>query len=251
MRHRRAVLLALIAGLLVASVFADTTAKPPALSDQFPGLEFRNIGPFRGGRVTAVTGVRGEPLVFYFGATGGGVWKTTDGGATWAPISDKCFKTASVGAIAVAESDHNVVIAGMGQAPIRGNTSHGDGVYKSTDGGATWANIGLQDTQQISRVRIHPANPDIIFVAAQGHVWGPNADRGIFRTLDGGKTWKKVLFVDDKTGASDLVMDPTNPRILYAAFWQVYRKAWTMESGGTGGGVWKTTDGGDTWKTPR
>jgi photosystem II stability/assembly factor-like uncharacterized protein len=246
--HRRAVLLALLAGALVTTVFADTTAKPPTLSDQFPGLEFRSIGPFRGGRVTAVTGVRGEPLVFYFGATGGGVWKTTDGGATWAPISDKYFKTASVGAIAVAESDHNVVIAGMGQAPIRGNTSHGDGVYKSTDGGATWTNIGLQDTQQISRVRIHPANPDIVFVAAQGHVWGPNAERGIFRTLDGGKTWKKVLFVDDKTGASDLVMDPTNPRILYAAFWQVYRKPWTMESGGTGGGVWKTIDGGDTWK---
>ena len=248
MHARRALLFMLVVVALTGGVRADIPAKPVTFSDQFPGLEFRNLGPFRGGRVTAVAGVRGQPLVFYFGATGGGVWKTADGGASWTPLSDKFFKTASVGAVAVAESDPNVVIAGMGQAPIRGNTSHGNGVYKSTDGGATWANIGLQDTQQISRVRIHPKNPDIMFVAAQGHVWGPNPDRGIFRTLDGGATWKKVLFVDDKTGASDLVMDPTNPRILYAAFWQVYRKAWTMESGGPGGGVFKSTDGGDTWK---
>ena len=220
----------------------------PTLSDQFPGLEFRNIGPFRGGRVTAVAGLRDEPLVYYFGATGGGLWKTTDGGATWKPLADKFLKTSSVGAVAVAASDHNVIFAGMGQAPIRGNTSHGDGVYKSTDAGATWTNVGLQDTQQISRVRIHPKNPDIVYVAAQGHVWGPNAERGVYRTLDGGKTWTKVLFVDDKTGASDLVMDPTNPRILYAAFWQVHRKPWSLENGGTGGGLWKSIDGGDTWK---
>ena len=243
----------LIAAALVASAGAaqsDRAARPPApsLSDEFSGLEFRNIGPFRGGRVTAVTGVRGEPLVYYFGSTGGGLWKTSDGGATWRPIADKFLKTASVGAVAVAESDTNVVFAGMGQAPIRGNTSHGDGVYKSTDAGETWTNVGLQDTQQISRVRIHPKDPDVVYVAAQGHVWGSNPDRGIYRTLDGGKTWKKVLFVDDKTGASDLIMDPTNPRILYAAFWQVYRKPWAMESGGTGGGLYKSADGGDTWK---
>jgi photosystem II stability/assembly factor-like uncharacterized protein len=229
---------------------SDQGAKPvaPSLSDQFPGLEFRNIGPFRGGRVTAVAGLRDEPLVYYFGATGGGLWKTTDGGATWKPLADKFLKTASVGAVAIAESDRNVIFAGMGQAPIRGNTSHGDGVYKSTDAGATWTNVGLQDTQQISRVRIHPANPDIVYAAAQGHVWGPNEDRGVYRTLDGGKTWKKVLFVDDKTGASDLVMDPTNPRILYAAFWQVHRKPWSLENGGPGGGLWKSIDAGDTWK---
>ena len=228
----------------------DQAAKPaaPSLSDQFPGLEFRNIGPFRGGRVTAVAGLRDEPLVYYFGATGGGLWKTTDGGATWKPLADKFLKTSSIGAVAIAESDPNVIFAGMGQAPIRGNTSHGDGVYKSTDAGATWTNVGLQDTQQISRVRIHPKDPDIVYVAAQGHVWGPNADRGVYRTLDGGKTWKKVLFVDDKTGASDLMMDPTNPRILYAAFWQVYRQPWSLENGGTGGGLWKSIDGGDTWK---
>jgi photosystem II stability/assembly factor-like uncharacterized protein len=229
---------------------SDQAAKPAALSlsEQFPGLEFRNIGPFRGGRVTAVAGLPGEPLVYYFGATGGGLWKTTDGGATWKPLADKFLKTSSVGAVAIAESDPNVIFAGMGQAPIRGNTSHGDGVYKSTDAGATWANVGLQDTQQISRVRIHPANPDIVYVAAQGHVWGANPDRGVYRTLDGGKTWKNVLFVDDKTGASDLMMDPTNPRVLYAAFWQVYRKPWSLENGGPGGGIWKSIDGGDTWK---
>ncbi len=224
-------------------------AKPPSLSDLFPGLEFRNIGPFRGGRSVAVTGVRGEPLVYYFGGTGSGVWKTTDGGATWANISDKFFKTSSVGAIAVADSDPNVLYVGMGETAIRGSTSsHGDGVYKSTDAGATWTSVGLADTRQIARVRIHPQNPDIVYVAAQGHIWGPNDARGIFRTLDGGKTWVKVLFVDDKSGASDLMMDPTNPRILYAAFWQVYRKAWTLQSGGPGGGLYKSIDGGDTWK---
>lgn len=221
---------------------------PVSLSDQFPGLEFRNIGPFRGGRVTAVTGVRGNALRYYFGATGGGVWMTTDGGLTWRNISDGFMKTGSVGAIAVADSDQNVIYVGMGEAPIRGNVSHGDGVYKSMDAGKTWANVGLQNAQQISRVRIHPRNPDIAYVAAQGHVWGPNPDRGIFRTLDGGKTWSKVLFVDDKTGASDLAMDASNPRVLYAAFWQVYRKPWTIESGGPGGGLYRTTDGGDTWK---
>jgi photosystem II stability/assembly factor-like uncharacterized protein len=219
------------------------------LSDRFPGLEFRSIGPFRGGRSVAVTGVRGQPLVYYFGATGGGVWKTTDGGASWQNVSDKFFKTSSIGAVAVADSDANVVYVGTGETAIRGSTSsHGDGVYRSTDGGATWTNVGLSDTRQIARIRIDPRNPDIAFVASQGHIWGPNDARGVYRTLDGGKTWKHVLYVDDKTGASDLAMDPTNPRILYAAFWQVYRKAWTLQSGGPGGGLYKSIDGGDTWK---
>ena len=253
MTRPNAIVLTCVFVAAIAAVGAqqpDQAAKPaaPSLSDQFPGLEFRNIGPFRGGRVTAVAGLPDEPLVYYFGATGGGLWKTTDGGATWKPLADKFLKTSSVGAVAIAESDPNVIFAGMGQAPIRGNTSHGDGVYKSTDAGATWTNVGLQDTQQISRVRIHPKDPDTVYVAAQGHVWGPNADRGVYRTVDGGKTWKKVLFVDDKTGASDLIMDPTNPRILYAAFWQVYRQPWSLENGGTGGGLWKSIDGGDTWK---
>lgn len=218
------------------------------LSDKLQGLQFRNIGPFRGGRVTAVAGVPGQPLTFYFGGTGGGVWKTTDGGASWDAVSDKFFRTGSVGALAIADSDPNVIYAGMGEGCIRGNVSAGDGVWKSTDAGKTWAYAGLKETQQITRVRVHPKNPDLVYVAALGHTWGPNPDRGIFRSPDGGKTWKKVLFVDDKTGASDLVMDPVNPRVLYAGFWQAGRKPWSLESGGPGGGLWKTTDGGDTWK---
>jgi photosystem II stability/assembly factor-like uncharacterized protein len=241
------------AALLVymsAAAAPEDQPKSPllTLSDKLQGLQFRNIGPFRGGRVTAVAGVPGQPLAFYFGGTGGGVWKTTDGGANWEPVSDKFFKTGSVGALAVAPSDPNVVYAGMGEGCIRGNVSGGDGVWKSTDAGKTWVNVGLPDTQQIPRVRVHPQNPDVVYVAALGHPWAPNPDRGIFRSTDGGKTWKKVLYVDEKTGASDLVMDATNPRILWAGFWQVGRKPWSLESGGPGGGVWKTTDGGDTWK---
>ncbi len=248
---RRLPLALLVVALLPSLLAADVPGQAPAtlsLSDRMPGLEFRNIGPFRGGRVTAVTGVRGQRLTYYQGATGGGVWKTTDGGETWRVVSDGAFTSGSVGAVAVAESDPNVVYVGTGEAPIRGNVSHGDGVYKSTDAGRTWTNVGLKDTQQIARVRVHPTNPDLVYVAAQGHVWGPNPDRGIFRSTDAGRTWSKILFVDDKTGASDLAMDPTNPRILYAAFWQVYRKPWTLQSGGPGGGLYKTTDGGDTWK---
>ncbi len=226
---------------------SDETAKK-SLSDRFEGLQFRNIGPYRGGRSTAVTGVRGQPLTFYFGGTGGGVWKTTDGGSNWEPVSDKDFKTGSVGSIAVSESDPNVVWVGMGESPIRGNVSSGDGVWKSTDAGQTWKSMGLKDTYQISRVIVHPHDPDLVYVAALGHVWGPNAERGIFRTDDGGASWKKVLYVDEKTGAADLSMDPANPRILYAAFWQAYRKPWTLESGGPGSALYKSTDGGETWK---
>ncbi|HMF10206.1 MAG TPA: glycosyl hydrolase, partial [Thermoanaerobaculia bacterium] len=226
----------------------NASTSPPPLSKVYEGMEFRNIGPFRGGRVTAVAGVRGEPLTFYFGGTGGGIWKTIDGGSSWQPVSDKFFHTGSVGAIGIAESDPNVIYVGMGESPIRGNVSSGDGVYKSTDGGKTWTHMGLADTQQISRVRVHPRNPDLVYVAAQGHVWGSSAERGIFRSKDGGKSWEKVFFVSNKTGASDLAMDSANPRILYAAFWQVNRKPWALESGGPEGGIWRSADGGDTWK---
>ncbi|MCA1582389.1 MAG: glycosyl hydrolase [Acidobacteria bacterium] len=246
---------AALCGLWMAGAISAASAKvekdgaaPAPLNKLYEGLEFRNIGPFRGGRVTAVAGVRGEPLVYYQGATGGGIWKTVDGGSNWQPMSDKYFKTGSVGAIGIAESDPNVIYVGMGEAPIRGNVSHGDGVYKSTDGGKTWKNVGLKNTYQISRVRVHPKNPDIAYVAALGHVWGANSDRGIFRTIDGGRTWEKVLFVSDKTGASDLCMDPNNPRILYAGLWQVSRKPWSLESGGSEGGLYRSIDGGDTWK---
>ncbi len=241
--------------LAASGAFAAAAKKPVAekpaessLAKLYEGWEFRNIGPYRGGRATAVAGVRGQPLVHYFGACGGGVWRTTDGGSNWEPMSDKGFRTGSVGAIGVAESDPNVIYVGMGEAPIRGNVSHGDGVYKSTDAGKTWKNVGLEKTYQIARVRVHPKNPDLVYVAALGHVWGPNPERGIYRSKDGGTTWDKVLFVSEKTGASDLVMDPTNPRILYAGFWQVYRKPWTLVSGGPEGGIWRTTDGGDNWK---
>ncbi len=237
------------AALVSAAEKKPTEKKEPAsLSKIYEGMEFRNIGPFRGGRVTAVAGVRGEPLTFYFGGTGGGVWKTVDGGSNWKALSDKFFHTGSVGAIGVAESDPNVIYVGMGESAIRGNVSNGDGVYKSTDAGKTWTHMGLAETHQIARVRVHPKNPDLVYVAAQGHVWGANSERGVFRSKDGGKTWEKVLFVSDKTGASDLVLDPSNPRILYAAFWQVYRKPWTLESGGPEGGIWRSADGGDTWK---
>jgi photosystem II stability/assembly factor-like uncharacterized protein len=217
-------------------------------TDALKVLQWRSIGPFRGGRSTAVTGVASQPMVFYFGGTGGGVWKTTDGGINWEPVSDgNVFGTGSVGAIALSDSDPNVVYAGMGESPIRGNVSHGDGVYKSTDAGKTWKHVGLEDTRQISRIRVHPKNPDIVYVAAQGHVWGSNADRGVFKSTDGGKTWKKVLFRSDKAGACDLVIDATNPNVLYAGLWEVYRKPWTLESGGPGSGIFKSTDGGDNW----
>jgi photosystem II stability/assembly factor-like uncharacterized protein len=223
-----------------------TTAANDA--DPLKTLQWRLIGPFRGGRSTAVAGVASQPLVYYFGGTGGGVWKTTDGGINWGPITDgSVFGTGSVGAIGLSDSDPNTIYVGMGESPIRGNVSHGDGVYKSTDAGKTWKRVGLEDTRQISRIRVHPKNPDIVYVAAQGHVWAPNAERGIFRSLDGGKTWQKIFYRSDKAGACDLIIDPTNANILYAGFWEVYRKPWTLESGGSGSGIFKSTDGGDTW----
>ncbi|HEY6121533.1 MAG TPA: YCF48-related protein, partial [Pyrinomonadaceae bacterium] len=218
------------------------------LFDPLKPLQYRLIGPFRGGRSTAVAGVASQPMVFYFGATGGGVWKTTDGGINWEPISDNSmFRTGSVGAIGLSDGDPNTIYVGMGESPIRGNLSHGDGVYKSNDAGKSWKKVGLDDTRQISRIRVHPRNSDIVYVAAQGHVWGPNDQRGVFRSKDGGKTWEKVLYRSDKAGACDLIMDPTNANILYAGFWEVHRKPWTLESGGPGSGIFKSTDGGDTW----
>jgi photosystem II stability/assembly factor-like uncharacterized protein len=215
--------------------------------DPLKNLHYRAIGPFRGGRVTAVAGVPSQPNVYYFGATGGGVWKTTDGGTNWEPITDKYFKTGSVGAIDVALSDPNIIYAGMGESPVRGNVSHGDGVYKSVDAGKTWKHIGLSDSRQIGRVRIHPKNPDVAYVAAMGHLWAANKERGIFRTRDGGKTWQNVLFRSDKAGAFDLHFDPSNANTLYATFWQVQRTPYSLISGGEGSAIYKSTDGGDTW----
>jgi photosystem II stability/assembly factor-like uncharacterized protein len=223
------------------------TAKPTA-KPLLDGLNYRSIGPMRGGRVTAVAGVPDQPLVYYFGATGGGVWKTENGGMDWAPTSDADFKTGSVGAIAVAPSNSNVLYVGMGEAPIRGNVSHGDGVYKSTDAGKSWKQVGLAETRQISRIRIHPTNPDVAWVAALGHVWGPNEERGIYKTTDGGATWRQVKTQGPTAGAIDLAIDAVNPDVLYATFWQAYRTPWSLESGGALSSLWKSTDGGETWK---
>jgi photosystem II stability/assembly factor-like uncharacterized protein len=230
---------------------AVTAAEPATGTDtaRLEGLEWRLVGPYRGGRVTTATGVPGKPNLYYMGATGGGIWKTENAGATWKNISDADFKVGTIGAVAVAESDHNVIYAGTGESPIRGvTTSHGDGVWKSTDAGKSWQHLGLKESGQISRIKIHPQNPDIAFIAVQGQIWGPNEERGIFRTVDGGKSWKQVLKVSENTGASDLAMDPANPRILYAAMWNHGRKPWYIHSGGTDGGIFKSTDGGDNWE---
>ena len=210
-------------------------------------LRWRCIGPPRGGRVVAAAGDPCDPMVFYFGAVGGGVWKTTDGGTYWEPVSDDYFNTAAVGALAVSESDPNVIYAGTGESCIRGNVTHGDGVYRSTDAGKTWKHVGLEDTRHIARVRVHPTNPDLVYVAALGHAFGPNEERGVFRSKDGGDTWEKVLYKSDKAGAIDLSLDASNPRIMYAAVWETLREPFKFTSGGPDSGLYKSTDGGDTW----
>ncbi len=211
-------------------------------------IRWREIGPFRGGRVLAVSGVTTQPQVYYFGATGGGVFKTTDGGASWNPVSDGQFKNGDVGSIAVAESDPNTIYAGMGEACIRGNASPGDGVYKSTDGGKTWKNVGLKETEQIGKVVVDPRNANVVYVAALGHQFGPNRSAAFIKSTDGGATWKQVLTRGPKAGAVDLSIDPSNPNVIYAAFWEVYRTPYSLESGGPGSGIWKSMDGGETWK---
>ena len=235
--------------LVLGALFAvpvSAQSIEPALID---GLDWRLIGPWRGGRVTAVTGVPGNDRLYYMGATGGGLWKTENAGISWENISDDYFGVGTIGAIGIAESDVNVIYVGTGEAPIRGvTTSHGDGMYKSTDAGKTWEHAGLPDAGQIARVIVHPRDPDLVYVAVQGQIWGPSEERGVYRSTDGGATWEAVLQVDDETGATDLSMDPSNPRIIYASMWEHGRKPWFIKSGGTAGGIFKTTDGGDTWE---
>lgn len=222
---------------------------PDQLSEEFHGLKFRNIGPYRGGRSNAVSGIINNVFTYYMGTVGGGIFKTDDAGISWKNISDGQLATGSVGAIAVSESDPNVIYAGMGEHAVRGvMTSYGDGIYKSTDAGKTWAHMGLDETDHISRIRIHPENSDIVYVAAQGTLFGPNDERGIFKSVNGGLSWEKVLFIDNVTGASDLSMDMLNPRILYAAMWDYERNPWQVRSGGPGSGIYKSVDSGETWQ---
>ena len=215
-------------------------------STAFAALKWREIGPFRGGRSVAVAGSAKRANEYYFGTTGGGVLKTTDGGITWSPVTDKYFG-GTIGAIGISESNPDIVYVGTGEYPIRGNVSHGDGIFKSTDAGKTWSLVGLTDSRQISRVRVHPTNPDIVYVGVQGHVFGPSNERGVYKTTDGGKSWRRVLYRNDSTGITDLVLDPNNPEVIYAAFWQAWRTPWQLVSGGAGSGIFKSTDGGEHW----
>ena len=245
--------LILVAGVLwqAGSCLAQPAKSESAttLADQFAALKFRNIGPHRGGRSNAVSGVLTDPLTYYMGSTGGGLWKTEDAGITWENISDGFLQSGSVGAIAVADSDPNVIYVGMGEHAVRGvMTSHGDGIYKSTDAGQTWKHMGLAESRHIAAVRIHPDNPDVVYAAVQGSVWGPSADRGIYRSENGGIDWQQVLFVNPTSGAADLSMDSHNPRILYAGMWDHLRSPWMVRSGGPGSGIHKSTDGGNTWQ---
>ncbi len=227
---------------------APVATRQNTVSDSlFNGLRWRNIGPFRAGRALAAAGHPDQPLTYYFGTTGGGVWKTIDGGANWFSASDSTFKSSSVGAVTVAPSDPNTLYVGMGEAEIRGNISYGDGVYKSTDAGKTWKHVGLKMADAIGNIEVHPTNADVAYVAALGNPFAPNKERGIFRTTDGGKTWQHILAKNDSTGAACIKMDPNNPRILYATLWQAYRNSYKMSSGGPGCGLYKSTDGGDTW----
>jgi photosystem II stability/assembly factor-like uncharacterized protein len=237
----------------IAITFPLSSPVFPSLPRSFPdsallsSYRWRNIGPDRGGRSIAVSGVKGRPREAYFGATGGGLWKTTDGGETWAAITDGQIKSASVGAVAVSETNPDLVYIGMGETCIRGNIMPGDGVYKSSDAGKTWTHIGFSESHGISKIRIHPTNPEIVFVAAFGKYSAPNPERGVFKSTDGGKTWRKVLYRDDKTAAIDISIDRNNPDVIYAAMWEAYRKEFQMSSGGPGSGLFKSIDGGETW----
>lgn len=214
--------------------------------DLYKGIKWRLVGPFRGGRSGTAVGVPGQPKLYYMGTAGGGVWRTQDGGNSWSCISDGYFG-GSIGAVAVAESDPNVIYVGEGEQTVRGNVSSGWGMWRSTDAGKSWKHIGLKKSEHIGRIRIHPTNPDLVYVAAMGNLWKPNEERGVYRSKDGGKTWEKILYESDKAGAVDLILDPNNPRIIYASTWQIKRNGYRMDSGGPGSHLWKSTDGGDTW----
>ncbi len=252
MNHQSSLITKLFIGIGLLFLWANTESTAQESTSTYDAkfydqLEWRNIGPARGGRSLSATGSPGRPNEYYFGATGGGLWKTVDGGQEWFPVTDGQITSSSVGAVAVAETNPDIVYIGMGEVQLRGSITQGDGVYKSTDGGKTWRHLGLKETQAVARIRIHPTNPDIVYVAALGHPYGENEERGVFRSTDGGNTWKKVLYVSPKAGAVDLIIDRTNPKVLYASTWQVYRKAWKMWGGGPDCKLWKSVDGGDNW----
>ncbi|MEM6771363.1 MAG: glycosyl hydrolase, partial [Bacteroidota bacterium] len=228
-------------------VVAQNSSSP---NDYFASVKARNIGPFRGGRANAASGVPGDILTYYMGNTGGGLWKTEDAGQHWFNISDGYFGSSSIGAVAVAPTDPNIVFCGTGEHAVRGvMTSSGDGVYKSTDAGKTWKKVGLEATGHIARIIIHPKDPNTVFVAAQGALYGDTEERGIFKSTDGGLSWKKVLYVNKRTGCSELDIDRSNPLIMYATMWEYGRRPWKVISGGAGSGVYKSVDGGETWET--
>ncbi|MEA1885913.1 MAG: glycosyl hydrolase [Bacteroidota bacterium] len=244
------ILTAMLLFSVTDNLYAQSNSKQNKLTDDYSilyeDLEFRLIGPFRGGRSAAVTGIPGNEEVFYQGATGGGVWKTTDAGASWENISDGFFG-GTIGAVEVSRSDNNIVYASGGEVTVRGNVSHGYGIWKSVDAGENWTYMGLKEGQYIPRLRVHPDNPDLVYAAVLGHLFGPNEERGIYRSSDGGETWKKILYVSENAGGCDLILDPVNPRIIYASTWRIRRTPYSLESGGKGSALWKSTDSGDTW----
>lgn len=239
-------ILALVLGLYGGSPASADEGKPPS-DETLQALEWRNIGPFNGGRGTSVVGHPTEPYTFYFGHSSGGLWKTEDAGTYWTPVGEGQFRYASVGAIALCEKNPDIMYVGLGEPQMRQSVSWGDGMYKTVDGGKTWTHLGLAEARHIARVRIHPDDPNLVYVASMGHAFGPNKERGVFRTKDGGTTWEKVLFKSEKTGCIDLVMNPSDPNVLFAALWEFERKAWGAKTAGPEGGIWRSVDGGDTW----
>ena len=245
---RKRLLLQLLSATFLFAVHANGVSAQEVLEKAIQALEWRNIGPYNGGRGTSVVGHPTNPQVFWFGHSSGGLWKTEDAGTYWFPIGEGQFRYASVGAIALHEKNPDIMYVGLGEPQMRQSVSWGDGMYKTVDGGETWQHIGLPEARQISKIVIHPDDPDRVYVASMGHAWGPSPERGVFRTKDGGKTWVKVLFKSDKTGAIDMVMSPEDPNVLFAALWEFERKAWGAKTAGPEGGIWKSTNGGDTWK---
>ena len=241
----------LAGALLVVCVLAlfalDGRTAPATIGENlYSGLKWREIGPFRGGRVAAVTGVPSQPDTYYLGAALGGAWKTTDNGHRWTPLFDH-EAVGSIGAIAVAPSNPDIVYVGTGESAPREDVSFGNGVYRSSDGGRTWTHVGLPDSQHIARILVSPSDPNVVLVAALGHVYGPNTERGVFRSTDGGASWQKVLYKNDRSGAIELASDPGTPSIVYAAMWELQRTPWSLSSGGAGSGLYKSTDGGESW----